>query len=334
MKVGTEHLTYRDIARKTGLSVSTISRVITGSARVSGEASRRVFDFLEKNRYDAALLRSKKAQAGGVIIFNVPSMDNPFYSQVCSGARAAALNYGYHMLIHEEHINNNTIDSLAALIKRVRAAGLLIANAVPEMLLKKLAAAVPLVQCCEYDEKLPLPYVSIDDIGAAKTVMDYLFARGKKRIALVNGPIRYKYARHRLQGYQEALETAGIPPDPNLVLQLPEISYDMAVSEAVRFFRQGLRADAFFCACDVYAAAVIKAGKRFDLRVPGDFSVVGFDNLEIAAITYPALTTVNQPKYQLGLSGCELLVERLSNPLAPVRSILLETELIVRESSA
>jgi LacI family repressor for deo operon, udp, cdd, tsx, nupC, and nupG len=225
------------------------------------------------------------------------------------------------------------VDKLLKLVKQTRTAGLIITNSVEATLLKKLAAAVPLVQCCEYDETIPLPYVSIDDIAAAKTVMEYLFSRGKKSIALLNGPGRYKYARHRLRGYLEALDRAGIKSDPALIIHLPEISFDMAVSEAIRLLREK-RPDAFFCSSDVYAAAVIRAGKRLGYRVPGDFAVTGFDNVEIASMTQPAITTMNQPKHQMGVSGCELLIERILDPRSPVRNILLETELIVRESSA
>jgi LacI family repressor for deo operon, udp, cdd, tsx, nupC, and nupG len=330
-----DELTYQEIAEKTGVSISTVSRILTGSAKVSDAASRRVFEFFEKNDYDFATLRLKKTDhAGGLIIFNVPSLINPFYSSICGGAKTAAANYGYNLLINEDHINNNTIDNFINLIKRVKAAGLIITNSVSGTLLKRLASMVPLVQCCEYDETIPLPYVSIDDRAAAKTIMEYLFSQGRKTIALINGPMRYKYARFRLQGYLESLEKSGISPDPALIIQLPEINYDIAVSEIIRLFQKGILPDAFFCVSDVYAAAVIKAGKRLGFSIPRDFMVIGFDNVEIASMTYPAITTINQPKHQLGFSSCEILIERIINPQAPVRNILLETELIVRESSA
>jgi LacI family repressor for deo operon, udp, cdd, tsx, nupC, and nupG len=326
--------TYRKIAKETGVSVSTVSRILTGSANVTDTTSQRVFDFLEKNHCDFTVLCSKKpSYSGGLILFNVPTMANPFYSSISSGAKATAANYGYNVLLHEEHINNNTIDNFINLIKRVKAMGLIITNSVSEMLLKKLAAEVPLVQCCEFDEALPLPYVSIDDIAASKIIMEYLFSLGRRGIALINGPMRYKYARYRLQGYLESLEKSGILPDPSLILQLPEISYDIAVSEVTQLFHKGKQPDAFFCVSDVYAAAVIKAGKKLGFSVPKDFIVIGFDNVEIASMTFPSITTVNQPKYQLGASSCELLIERITNPNAPIRNILLETELVVRESS-
>ena len=327
--------TYQEIAEKTGVSISTVSRILTGSANVTDSTSQKVFDFFDKNNYDISFIRTKKTRhAGGLIIFNVPSMSNPFYSPIARGARVAAINYGYNLLINEEHISNNTIENFIGLIKRTKAVGVIITNSVPVILLKKLAAAVPLVQCCEYNETVPLPYVSIDDVEASKTIMSYLFSQGRKNIALVNGPMWYKYARFRQIGYLESLEKSGIVPDQEIIMHLPEINYDIALSEVSNLFQKGKEPDAFFCVSDVYAAAVIKAGAKLGFSVPKDFVVVGFDNVEIASMTYPSITTINQPKYQLGFSSCELLIERITNPQAPIRQILLETELIIRESTA
>ena len=326
--------TYQEIADKVGVSISTVSRILTGSANVSDATSQKVLQFFNKNNYDITLMRTKRTdRTKGPIIFNVPSMTNPFYSPIASGAKTKASNYGYSLLINEEHINNNTIDNFINLIKRIKAVGLIITNSVPEILLKKLAAVVPLVQCCEFNESVHLPYVSIDDLAATKNIMIYLFSQGRKNIALINGPIQYKYARYRLKGYLESLNEKNIVPDPSLIIQLPEINYDIAVSEVIHLLQKGKRPDAFFCVSDVYAAAVIKAGKRLGFSVPKDFVVIGFDNIEIASMTYPTITTVNQPKHQLGASSCELLIEQITNSQTPIRNILLETELIIRESS-
>jgi LacI family repressor for deo operon, udp, cdd, tsx, nupC, and nupG len=181
-----------------------------------------------------------------------------------------------------------------------------------------------------------LPYVSIDDIAAAHTVMNYIISYGRRRIAFVNGPIRYKYARHRLQGYYEALEKAGIKHDPKLVIQLPEINYDMAVSAVTQLLSASQQSppDAIFCASDIFAAASIKAASRLGFSVPGKIIVTGFDNVEIASMASPTITTIDQPRFQIGFSGTELLAERIANPYVPSRGILLETSLIVRESTA
>jgi LacI family repressor for deo operon, udp, cdd, tsx, nupC, and nupG len=264
-------------------------------------------------------------------------MTNPFYSQVIFGAKSAAVRHGYQLLINEEHINGNTIDTLLNLIKTVNAAGLVLTNFVETAYLKKLSAVIPLVQCCEYDASLPLPYVSIDDIAATHTVMNYLFSQGCGRIAFVNGPTRYKYSRHRLQGYGESLEKAGIEYDPEIVIQLPEISYDMAVSAITQLLtnQEGKKPpDAIFGISDIFAAASIKAASRAGFSVPKDIIVIGFDNTDIASMTSPTITTIDQPRFQIGFTGTELLAERISNPSVPPRGILLETSLVVRESSA
>jgi LacI family repressor for deo operon, udp, cdd, tsx, nupC, and nupG len=219
------------------------------------------------------------------------------------------------------------------LLEKIHAEGLIITNHVPTSILTKLNDTLPLVQCCEYDSTLPIPYVSIDDIAATRSAMEYLISLGRRNIALINGPIRYKYARQRLQGYLESLEKAGIKEDPDLILQLPDVNYDVASSAIKELMLAHKRPDAFFCVSDAYAAAVIKSCTKMGLRVPQDVMVVGFDNIDIAAMLSPTITTINQPKYQLGFSSCELLIELINNPNPSVRSILMETELIVREST-
>ncbi|ULQ60797.1 substrate-binding domain-containing protein [Brucepastera parasyntrophica] len=290
---------------------------------------------MQDHGYTVSDLQAKeKPKNSGLIIFNIPSMENPFYSQIVRGAKSAADRHGYQMVINEEHINDGTIARLTDLIRKVNAAGLITTNHVSTQLLQKLKNEVPLVQCCEFDSSLDIPHVSIDDIAAAKNTMEYLLSLGRRNIAFINGPLRYKYARHRLRGYLDSLEQAGIPEDPGLIIQLPEINYDMAVSSVIQLLNAGRRPDAFFCVSDVYAAAVIKACTRMGLNVPRDVMVSGFDNVNISFMTSPTITTVKQPKFQLGFSSCELLIQHIANPESTVRSILLETELIVRESTA
>lgn len=327
--------TYQDIAAEAGVSIATISRVLTGTSRVKEETLQKVLEAMAKHGYDVEEIQANmNRDNGGIILFNIPSLENPFYSQIAQGARAAAYRRGYQFLINEEHINENTISNIMNLIETVNAVGIVMTNHVPTALLTRLDNTIPLVQCCEYDVDLKIPYVSVDDIAATRTTMEYLLSLGRQRIAFVNGPIRYKYARHRLQGYLRSLERAGISHEPKYNIQLPEVNFDLAVSAVMQLLGSDIRPDAFFCASDIYAAAVIKSCTRMGLNVPRDIMVVGFDNIEIASIMNPTITTVNQPRYQLGFSSCNLLIELINNPKSNVRNILLETELIVRESTS
>jgi LacI family repressor for deo operon, udp, cdd, tsx, nupC, and nupG len=330
-----QKMTYQKLAEISGFSVATISRVLSGSNTVSAETRQALLDKIAELGCEPAdfAVREKK-QGGGIIIFNLPTLENPFYAAIISGAKAAAVQRGYQMLINEEHINDSTIDGFLAMLKKTQAAGLILTNHVAPALLKRIDEAIPLVQCCEYDPTFDLPFVSIDDAAAAQNAMRFLFSLGRTKIAFLNGPIRYKYAKERLAGYIESLNAAGYPVNPALIINLPEISYNLAVSAVSGLFQRGERPDAFFCISDVYAAAVLKAAHREHIDVPRDLMVVGFDNVPISWMTSPTITTVSQPQEKLGTSACELLVDRITRPDNHIRSIRYETELIVRESTA
>lgn len=325
--------TYRQISEETGFSIATISRIINGSSSVKKDTREKVIQILLKYGIDCDTLKIKEKINGGLIVFNIPSFENPFYAQIMTGAKDAAIRRGYQLLINEEHLNDNTIDSFLALIEKNAAVGLITTNHISPSLLKRICITnIPLVQCCEYDPNFDIPYVSIDDVASAKVVMEYLFSLGKRKIAFVNGPIRYKYARERLRGYQEYLEKSGLKLDSELIIQLPEISFNLAVF-AVADLLKRKTPDSFFCVSDVLASATIKAVQRIGISIPNEIMVVGFDNVELSLMNTPSITTVSQPKYQMGFSSCEILAERIVNKGIPTRNILYETELVVREST-
>ncbi|GMO42011.1 MAG: DNA-binding transcriptional regulator CytR [Termitinemataceae bacterium] len=325
--------TYQQIAKETGLSPATISRVFTGAQVVKEETRQKVLSVLKEFGYDISKLPPPDGNNSRLLILNVPNIDNPFYTVVLHGAKTAAMQRGYQLLTNEEHINENTIANFLTMLLAVNAAGLILTNHVPTHLLKKLSDVIPFVQCCEYDESLDIPYVSIDNVAAAKTATDYIISLGRKSIAFINGPLRYKYARDRLSGFKESLKNAGIPFDPDLVIQLPDINYDLAVSALSTMLDSGAKPNAFFCASDVLASAVIKVLLRRGINVPNEIAVVGVDNINISIMTTPTITTISQPGYQLGFTSCGVLIERIHNPKTQFHNIVLPTELIVREST-
>lgn len=324
---------YVDIAEASGISLATISRVLNKSPNVKDETRRQVLDAMQALGHDTTGLDAPALAAGNLIIFNIPSLDNPFYSLIVQGARAAALRNRYNLLLNEDPINEKTVDDFIELLRQTKAVGLILTNCISKSLLKRLGDLLSVVQCCECVPELPYPFVTINDVTAARNAVEYIVSLGKKRIAFINGPLKYKYAQGRLQGYQEALQAAGLVQDPDLVIQMPEINYEMALSSAFQLLNSPKRPDAFFASSDVYAAAAIKAVSRIGLRVPEDVAVVGFDNIEISYMCTPSITTVNQPRYQLGLLSCDLLSKLINKETIPIQHMYLETELIVREST-
>ena len=327
-------ITVADIARQAQVSQATVSRVLTQKGIVKGDTYDRVIRAMDELGYQYTEAIRTVQPSGSLIIINIPSLENPFYGEIVKGAKSSAMRHGYHLLINEEHVNRNTVGKIIELIKKTRAVGIITLNHIDYDVLQKLSAATTVIQCCEHNEEIDLPYVTIDDLSASMNLTEYLLSMGRRRIAFVSGPERYKYARHRLKGYYSALEAAGITPNPALVIQLPDVTFELAVSAAMQLLNTDNPPDAFFTCSDVYAAAVLRAAHLAGCRVPQDVMVTGFDNIQFSAMSIPSLTTVNQPKTQLGFMACELLLEKTLSPTSPNKKVILETELILRESTS
>ncbi len=327
--------TYLEISQLSGVSMSTISRVLNNSPEVTQKTREKVLSAMESLGYSVSeYLIANNTKASNLIIFNIPSLDNPFYSLIIQGAKASASRHQYNLLINESELTELTVDSFLDLAKKTKAAGIITTNYIEPSILQKISDSVTMVQCCECDKTVGIPFVTVDDVTAARSAVSHLLSLGKKSISYINGPLYYKYAKDRLQGYIEALENAEMAVDTNLIVQLSEVNYDMAVSAVMQILGSQNRPDAFFCASDVYAAAVIKAARKSKLRVPEDITVIGFDNVEISSMCNPSITTVNQPRYQLGFLSCEMLVNNFTNEENPMKSVYLETELLIRESTS
>lgn len=328
-----KRITYSEIAAQSGLSIATISRVINNSSNVREETRNAVLAAMKILDYDTSMIEAPIQKIKDLIIFNIPSLNNPFYGLIIKGAKATAQRNGYNMLINEDPIDDKSIENFTALLKKTNAAGLITTNCISRSNLLKLDAVIPLVQCCECIPTTDIPFVTIDDVTAARNAVNYLISLGKKRIAFINGPIEYKYAQDRLKGYLQALEAAQIEKDNDVIIQLQEIDSDMAITAAYQILNSEKRPDAFFASSDVYAAAAIKAARRSLLRIPQDIAIVGFDNIELSSMCTPSITTVNQPKFQLGLLSCEMLIKRISKEQVSNGNMYLNTELIVRETT-
>ncbi len=334
MALDTKKATYSEISRLSGISMSTISRILNNTTSVTSDTKEKVFSAMTELGFDISeYLTATAPKSSDLIIFNIPTLDNPFYSHIVQGAKASSTRHKYNLLINEMEITDKTIEAFLELLHTTRAAGIIISNYVEPSLLQKIADTTSIIQCCECDKTLGIPFVTVDDVLAAKSAVRHLISLGKKKISFINGPIHYKYAKDRLTGYREALEQSQTPVDPSLIIQLNEVNYDMAVSAVMQILSSQNRPEAFFCASDVYAAAVIKATRKFGLKVPEDIKVVGFDNVEISTMCNPSITTINQPRYQLGFLSCEMLVNSITNKDNPMQSVYLETELLIREST-
>lgn len=328
-------VTLTDISHETGYSLATVSRVINSVGIVKPETREQVIAAAVKLGY--AIPAGAEAQPsttpGDVILVCLPTLGNPFYEDVVAGIRKSAQNHGYNVLIREGSINVKTLPSVLSAISSSCTAGVITMDRISVEVLKSISAKVPVVQCCEYNSLANLPYVSVDDYRIGECAVEHLASIGKKRIALLNGPITCKYAQHRLTGFLDTMRRLNLPEDSSMVINLSDILPDLAFSAALHLMKSGNPPDAFFTSSDIFALAIIRAATSSGYRVPQDIAVIGVDNISLLAFSTPSITTVNQPKLQLGATAGELLAERIRNPEAPIKQITLDPELIVRESA-
>ena len=264
----------------------------------------------------------------------VPDFYNPFYANIIEGIQQTAHNNNFEVFVISTKDTYPTPGYMVNMIRREGFSGVLwVCSTPPTELLSLLEQHCPIVMCCEYPEDLPCSFVSIDDVTAAFRAIRYLVSTGCNRIGIVNCSQKYKYARHRRQGYLEALKATGLEYNQEWNVTIPTIDYTLAYSAVLQMLNVEPMPDAIFACSDVFAAAAINAARSLGIRVPEDLSVIGVDNVEASRMTYPPITTIAQPGFQMGQQACSILVEKIGNPGLPHRHILLNTELIIRSST-
>ncbi len=324
--------TIKDVAAHAGVSIATVSRVLNDRSAVRPSTADKVLAAMDAIGYphDETL----PAPLSRLVIVILPGLHNPFYSEIVLGMQTSAKSHALEVLLYPEGNVERHTGQIVDLLRMTNACGLILLSAATQAnVLAELNAVAPLVQCAEYNEESPLPYVGVDDVAAARTATETLIRAGKRRIALINGPEKYKYARHRRQGYEEALSAAGIDIDPLLIANVTEMGFDSSMAVAQQMLLARERPDAILAASDMYAAAVVKSAAMSGLEIPKDLALIGFDNTYISQLHHPSITAVGLPRFQLGYMAMEVLSERMQNPASgEPRQYLLKTELVMRDS--
>jgi len=331
-----EKIRIADIAAAAGVSNATVSRVLNGQNIVNPRTYEKVISAMNVLGYHHNIsinTLSNKSTLNDLIVLTLPSINNPFYNSVVRGVQSAAQRYGYYTLLYSTELDEENLNRFLSLIRDNNVAGVITLNNLTAAALNKIAAVTTVVQCCEFCEDTDSSYVSIDDYQATKTALQHFLDRGRRRIAFVNGPMRFKYARHRQRGYMDFMRENELEFRDDWIVQLSDINFDIALASITQLLSKEDRPDAVFAVSDIFASAAIKVARKLGLQVPQDLMVIGFDNVDISLMSEPPITTVNQPKMQMGYMACEVLFERIHAPDAPSKQILLDTELIVRDST-
>lgn len=319
------------IAKELGISPATVSRTINHPELVKNETRLMIQNVLNREGYNSDSLR--KADKNKIIIVVVPSINNPFYNDILNGIKASSNSHGYEVLLFIGSLKASTYDTFLELCKKIKAMGVInLSGRMKAGLLNSLDTEIPVVQCSEYNKDSSVPYTSIDDFESAYSATKNIISYGYDRLAIINGPSNFNYAQERLRGFEKALQESNIFLPSHWKVFLPDIGFDIAYSALCKILGNNDRPNALFCVSDVFAISALKVASRFGIKVPEELGIVGFDNIEITSMAIPSITTINQPCFKLGFTAAEMLVERIDSPHTPQHPILMETELITRDS--
>jgi LacI family repressor for deo operon, udp, cdd, tsx, nupC, and nupG len=327
----------RKVSRAAGVSVATVSRTMRHPERVREETRKKVFEAIEAVGYRPNMMaRNFRAKKAFAIVVLVPNIANPFFSRVIRGIEQVSQREGYAVLLGDTQGSIDRQNEYVSLVSSRQADGIIQLSANVDEVIEMLdpgEGPLPLVNACECAVDTPCPTIHIDNTGAAKDAVDHLVALGHVRIGVVLGPGDSPLTHDRLQGYKLALADNGLDFDKHLV-----VSGDFSLGSGRRALA-ALRAvnnppTAIFCCNDEMAIGAMHRVKRDGFSVPGDFSIVGFDDIEFARYVDPPLTTIAQPTEELGQVAFSVLLELLDGRTPEQTDFVLPTELIVRESTA
>ena len=339
--------TIREVAERAGTTVTTVSRVLNNSGYVRAEKRTAVLRAVEELGYvpnaNARVLKTKRSKVIGVV---TGELTNPYSAELASSVQAAASERGYTTFIASA-LDDATSTAALLSLQHQRVAGVIVATlptAETDQLLARLASQhLPVVLVGRR-----LDHASVDSIAAdyqrgGLLCAQHLLELGHRRIAFVGAELGEAERIGRLKGYLDALRDAGVSVRPDYVVgdsrAVAGPRYSTQITGyrgAQQLLRLPSRPTAIFARNDYTAIGVLQALREANVRTPEDVSVAGFDNIPLAALMTPTLTTVSQPTGEEGRMAAELLLERVERPESslPRREVALQCNLIVRASTA
>jgi LacI family transcriptional regulator len=331
-------ITIKDLARRAGVSVASVSRALNGQPGVGATTRRRIEELARALGY-APDSRAQALVTGQVPFVGlvVPDIANPFYPEVARGAEEALLERGHSLLLVNTDWQPGRLEQALGLLTSRHVAGLLVSVPLNGVLRRSDWAQLQSSMVAVGQEvprargRLLPPLVDVDDRYGASMVGHHLAGLGWRRIAFLAGPERDRTARARLEGFRRGLERAGAGG------ALREVRHgDWTVHsgyEEGRALLSGIRTpDAIFAANDLIALGVARAAAELGRRLGHDLGLVGYDDIEPVRYLEVPITSVAQPKRQLGQQAAQILLARLAGEPSPNRRVRLRPKLVIRSS--
>ncbi len=332
-------ITLNDIAGITGVSAMTVSRVINNKGIVAAATRKKILDVIEQLDYKPNLiarsLSSQRTMTIGVIIPKIQQvfLDN-YIAQILSGVMSVVKQENYRLMIYPVEEHEKAINPYLDIVKSRLLDGLVMFK--PKMNDRSLESLVavdfPAILINHRTSDRRFNFIDTNNIEGAQTAVRYLYEKGCREIAFVSGSTQESNGLDRLYGYEQALINLGLPLQQDWIID-GDFDAGRAYQAVDRLFSGTNIPDAIFCADDYMAIAVMERIFERGLSVPDDVAVIGYNNIDIAKFTRPALTTIKQPLLMMGKLAAENLIDLIEHERTPPIQEFLDSQLIVRESA-
>jgi len=328
-------VTMSDVAREAGVSLMTVSRAINAKGEINPQTRARVLRVAEEMGYRpsniARGLATRRTHTLGLVI---PDVANPFFSDVARGAEHVAYAAGYNVFLCNTDEDPQRESAVLQSLEEKRVDGIVLCSSrLDDGELRTVVDRHPAVVLVNRElENAGAGVVLVDDETGGRAVAQHLLQAGHKAVGLLAGPPASRSGHQRARGYRAALAAAGLPYRPDWVRDCsPVVESGQAVASALLAAHPELTA--LECYNDLVAVGALQACADLGRRVPDDVAVAGFDDIVLAALVTPPLTTCRVPRYELGTQAMRLLLEQIGGCPQGHRKIVLRPDLVVRASA-
>ena len=333
--------TIKDVAKKAGVSIATVSFVINNTKRISPETKNRIIKAIKSLNYHpsksaVSLVSGKTGNIGFILTDDHFLRTEPFYTSIFLGTEFEARNAGYYILLTSINPDFGKNDPLPRFILNKSVDGIIVAGKIPSSLIDRMypynlptvyVDYIPTKNCC--------PLVLIDNLQGGLMATNHLIELGHTNIAFIGADIEHPSLSDRLKGYKQSLENAKIPIKNNLIIT--DAKYPDRVNgynSIKNLLLKNKNVTAVFACNDAMAIGVLNYLNDKGYKVPKDISLIGFDDVEADLMLNPPLTTIRVPKIEMGVEALKLLVNTMKNKKSLSNKILVPVELIVRKSTS
>ncbi len=330
-------ITVRDVAIAAGVSQATAARALNGHGAVSPEALTKVTSAAEKLGYQtnrvAQALRLGQTRTVGFI---PGDLENPFFATVARHLGDTLQKRGYTLLVASSDEDPKHEQQIIETLRTHLVSGFVVApaSAAKYAHLKKLKKdGVPLVFVDRAVDAVDADSVTVDNERGARQALDHLVGLGHTRIGMISDNLQIASSVERTSGFLQDYERRGLPPRSRLI-EYGDSSRQGGYDAAMRMLSGLDRPTALFAGDNFMTMGALRAANDLDISIPRDLTLVGFDDFDLATIIRPTVSVIAQPVSELGIQAALILMERMDGYTGPSKSVKLNTELIVRESSA